>query len=99
MAVRRDQLHRKVGAQEELDEREEGEADEKGLDDRDGADCGGVTLPPHPRWGGGPGGAWWRGSWRGLGNYPSTTLRVVPLPTGSAGREAKKGDPHPQLEQ
>jgi hypothetical protein len=34
MAVGRDQLHRKVGAKEELDQREKGDADEDGLDDR-----------------------------------------------------------------
>jgi len=26
-----------------------------------------------------------------LESYPSTTLRVVPLPTGSAGREENEG--------
>jgi hypothetical protein len=53
---------------------------------------------PIDRWGGGPCEAWWRGRRRrnptierrileGGASYPSTTLRVVPLPTGFAGRE------------
>src|SRR5690606_25809254 len=36
-------------------------------------------------WGGGPGEAWWRGRWLGLVSYPSTTLRVVPLPEQARG--------------
>jgi hypothetical protein len=51
-------------------------------------------------WGGGPGEVWWRGICRGFSGseanlpitpiYPSTTLRVVPLPTSFARREAKE---------
>jgi hypothetical protein len=50
-------------------------------------------LPPHRRWGGGPRGAGWRGGCRGfrgsranrlgVGSYPSTMLRMVPLPIAS----------------
>src|SRR5690349_4468220 len=34
-------------------------------------------------WGGEPCEAWWRGNCPGLATYPSTTLRVVPLPIAS----------------
>jgi hypothetical protein len=35
---------------------------------------------PREAGGGGPCAAWWRGNFAGLADYPSTTLRVVPLP-------------------
>ncbi len=37
-------------------------------------------LPAAERWGGGTPEGWWRGSRAGLANYPSTMLRMVPLP-------------------
>jgi hypothetical protein len=58
---------------------------------------GEFTVPPYRRWGGGPCEAWWRGDLlrpmmvraraaNARANYPSTTLRVVPLPPLRAGR-------------
>ena len=54
---------------------------------------------PSVAWGGGPSKGWWRGIGRGFNGsgaslpvsaiYPSTTLRVVPLPASFARREAK----------
>ena len=42
-------------------------------------------LPIAMRWGGEPAEGWWRGN--GGAYDPSTMLRMVPLPTGFAGRE------------
>ncbi|MEA3065733.1 MAG: hypothetical protein QOJ27_2185 [Sphingomonadales bacterium] len=39
-----------------------------------------LILPAAKRWGGGPPEGWWKGNWRGLPYYPSTMLRMVPLP-------------------
>jgi hypothetical protein len=48
-------------------------------------------LPILQKWGGEPFPAegMVEGSWR-LADYPSTMLRMVPLPTGFAGREERK---------
>jgi len=43
--------------------------------------------PPHRRWGGGQREAWWRGADRTALPYPSTILRMVPLPIRCANRE------------
>jgi hypothetical protein len=39
-----------------------------------------LILPAAKRWGGGPPEGWWRGNCTGLASYPSTMLRMVPLP-------------------
>ena len=39
-----------------------------------------TCLPAAKRWGGGPAEAWWRGSWTGLRNYPSTAASRGPPP-------------------
>ena len=59
---------------------------------------GGGALPPHRRWGGGPAEGWWRGSRLEApdAGYPSTMLRMVPLPSlraGSDSRPARAGAP------
>ena len=39
-----------------------------------------ISSSPREAGGGGPCEAWWRGNRTDLASYPSTTLRVVPLP-------------------
>jgi hypothetical protein len=50
-----------------------------------------IFLPIVQKWGGEPSSEDWmvEGSWRFVG-HPSTMLRMVPLPTGYAGREELK---------
>ncbi len=49
-----------------------------------------MILPVAKQWGGGPLSAaeWWRGHLEAAFG-PSTMLRMVPLPTGFAGREER----------
>jgi hypothetical protein len=41
----------------------------------------GAKILPTISWGGGPPEGWWRGLCAGLATYPSTMLRMVPLPS------------------